>query len=126
MIVSQVVECVVHLKNLMPWRNHWSSIVAIAFLSCTMIGCGAGVMLQQEGEGGVVQYLYQERTGHLLSSNRTLALQRIAQYCGGGYTMRQEGPTRGRRRVVQGVAGDEVISENWWGIRFTCQTASAS
>ncbi|MGB0911076.1 MAG: hypothetical protein ACPGYT_12000 [Nitrospirales bacterium] len=124
-MVSQVVERVVYRKNLMLRWLRWSSLGVIVVGASTMMSCGAGVLLQTEGEGGVVQYLYQERTGHLLSPNRTSALQRVTQYCGGRYTMMQEGPTRGRRRVVQGVAGDEVIAENWWGIRFMCQAASA-
>lgn len=117
-------EPVVHLKNLMPLWKRWSSIGGMVLWMCTIMGCGTGVLLQQEADGGVVQYLYQERTGHLLSSNRTVALDEITRHCAGPYTMIQEGPTRGRKRVVQGVAGVDVITESWWGIRFRCQTGS--
>ncbi len=85
-----------------------------------IFGCGTAVVLQQEGEGGVVKYLYQERTGHVLSSNRTSALNEIGKHCEGPYTIVKEGPTKGRRRVIQGVVGTDVVLEHWWGIRFVC------
>ncbi|WP_447971260.1 hypothetical protein [Nitrospira sp. M1] len=76
--------------------------------------------------GGVVQYVFQEHVGHLLSPNRSDALRRIRQYCHGSYMINREGPTRGRKRVVEGVGGTDVVTENWWGIQFDCQARSRS
>ncbi len=113
-----------HENFMLLWKR-WSSRWGIVLLLGTIMGCGTGVLLQKDGEGGgVVQYLYQERMGHLLSSNRTRALNEISQYCGRAYIIVQEGPTRGRKRVVQGIASDDVITENWWGIRYSCHRVS--
>ncbi len=85
------------------------------------MGCGAGVLLNPEGQGGgIAQYLYQEHDGHMLSSNRTEALRQISRYCVRSYTIIKEGPTQGRKRVVDDIAGSDVITESWWGIRFKC------
>ncbi|MCA9472519.1 MAG: hypothetical protein MRJ96_16855 [Nitrospirales bacterium] len=95
--------------------------VSIGVCMC-LTGCGAGVMLHPEGQqGGVAQYLYQAHHGHLGSPNRTEAFHQISRYCLRSYTIIKEGPTRGRKRVVEGIAGSDVITETWWGIRFRCE-----
>ncbi|GJL66284.1 MAG: hypothetical protein NPIRA05_12550 [Nitrospirales bacterium] len=74
----------------------------------------------------MVQYIFHNHDGHLLSPNRTDALHQIRAYCHGSYLIRREGPTRGRKRVVEGVAGTDVVTENWWGIEFNCQARPTS
>ena len=75
----------------------------------------------KEGEmRGVVRYLYKPQEGPLLSSHRGDAFDKIKEFCLGPFEMVREGPTKGRRRLVESVGGSEVITENWWGIRFRC------
>jgi len=114
-------------KNLMLLVKRWSSLLGIVFGVGGLLGCGAGVLLHPNDEGGgVVQYVFRNHDGHLLSPNRTDALHQIRQYCHGAYLIRREGPTRGRKRVVEGVAGTDVVTENWWGIEFDCQARLTS
>ena len=105
----------------MPLPEPWSSAFVLV-LCLSLSGCGTGVQLIREGEmGGVVRYLYKENEGHLLSSHRGEAFRQIKKFCVGPYDVVQEGPTNGRSRVVEGVGGAEIITEQWWGIRFRCK-----
>ena len=99
-----------------------SGLVKFAVLGMiSFMGCGSGVLLYPQGEeGGVAKYLYQEHHGPMRSPNRTEALRQISRYCLRSYTIIKEGSTRGRKRVVEGVAGADVITETWWGIKFRC------
>ena len=88
-----------------------------------LTGCGTGVLLTREGiDGGVVRYLYKEHQGPMVSPYRGEAFNQIKRYCVGAYKIIKEGPTRGRKRIAQGIGTSEVIEEPWWGIRFRCQT----
>ena len=34
------------------------------------------------------------------------------------YQVLKEGETKGGQRVIEGMGGTEVVTEDWWGIRF--------
>lgn len=86
-----------------------------------LMGCGSGVELIQEGMGqGVVQYRYQSFQNPLLVPLRAEAIAEIDRVCLGAYRIVREGQTRARERIVEGVAGPEIVTEHWWGIRFQC------
>jgi hypothetical protein len=103
--------------------NCWSSGMALLGCLC-LVGCGSSVLLDPEGyHGGVVRYHYKQHQSPMLSSNRSEAFQKMREFCGGPYTIIKEGPTQGRKRVTQGFGPEEVIMEEWWGIRFTCKEA---
>ena len=58
--------------------------------------------------------------GHLYTSKRTEAFDKIREFCRGPYQVLKEGKTKGRQRVVEGMGGAEIVTEDWWGIRFQC------
>ena len=106
----------------MPQSKCRSSVFVFIIPLALLMGCGMGVRLVTDGAtGGAVFYLYDEYKGHLLSSNRGEALAQIKKFCVGSYDVTREGQARGRRRVVEGVGGSEIIAEQWWGIRFQCK-----
>ncbi|RMH09142.1 MAG: hypothetical protein D6704_01795 [Nitrospirae bacterium] len=85
-----------------------------------LLGCGSGVTLVREGEQtGVVLYVYKGRHGQ--SSQRARALEMMREFCHGPYRILQEGQAPARQRVIEGIAGSEVVEEKRWGIRFQCQ-----
>jgi hypothetical protein len=87
-----------------------------------LVGCCSNVRLNPEGlNGGVVRYHYKQHQSPMLSSNRSDAFQKMREFCGGPYFILKEGPTQGRARVAEGFGPEEVIREEWWGIRFTCK-----
>ena len=97
--------------------------MALAGCVC-LVGCGSSVLLDPEGyHGGVVRYHYKQHKGPMLSSHRSEAFQQMSEFCGGPYVILKEGPTQGRKRVTQGFGPDEIITEEWWGIRFFCKEA---
>lgn len=107
----------------MPTFGIWSRactallVVIASFLG----GCGGGVEVVRESpDSGVVRYLYKGTDGHLYTSKRQEAFDRIDELCGGPYQILKEGKTKGRQRVVEGMGGSEIITEDWWGIRFQC------
>ncbi|RMH36657.1 MAG: hypothetical protein D6690_05375 [Nitrospirae bacterium] len=69
---------------------------------------------------GVVQYRYSSFENPRLAPLRTEALARIDRMCPRGYRVIREGQTRARQRIVEGIGGAEVVTEQWWGIRFRC------
>ena len=84
-------------------------------------GCGGGVQVIRESpESGVARYMYKGKEGHLRTSKRTEAFEKIREFCHGPYRVLKEGKTKGRQRVVEGMGGSEVLTEEWWGIRFHC------
>ncbi len=84
-------------------------------------GCGGGVQIIRESpDSGVVRYLYKGTDGHLYTSKRQEALDKIDEFCGGPHRVLKEGKTKSRQRVVEGMGGAEVVTEDWWGIRFQC------
>ena len=87
-----------------------------------LTGCSDGVHLIREGDRtGVMTYVYKGGDGHMVTPKRSEAFEKIREFCGGPFNVVQEGKTKGRQRVVEGVAGSDVIVEDWWGIRFQCQ-----
>ncbi len=93
-------------------------IVAMGFV---MGGCGGGVQVIRESpDSGVVRYLYKGNEGHLSTFKRGEAFDKIREFCRGPYDVLKEGKTKGRQRVVEGMGGTEVVTEDWWGIRFQC------
>ena len=110
-------------KDLMTPSIPWSSATVFIIISClNLAGCGSAVLFIQEGpNGGVVRYLYKEHQGPMLSSHRGEAFSKIKRFCLGPYKIVREGQTRGRSRVVEGIGTKEVLTEQWWGIRFRCQ-----
>ena len=102
--------------------KRWSSRFILVFiLGASMTGCGSGVLLTREGiDGGVARYLYKEHQGPMVSPHRGEAFTQIKRYCVGSYKIIKEGPTRGRKRIAQGIGKSDVIEEQWWGIRFRC------
>ena len=86
-----------------------------------LYGCGGGVQVIRESpESGVVRYLYKGNDGHLSTSKRAEAFDKIREFCRGPYQVLKEGKTKGRQRVVEGMGGAEVVTEDWWGVRFQC------
>ena len=86
-----------------------------------LYGCGGGVQVIRESpDSGVVRYLYKGDDGHLSTSKRTEAFDKIREFCRGPYQVLKEGKTKGRQRVVEGMGGAEIVTEDWWGIRFQC------
>ena len=105
----------------MTFVKSWSRGIAFMFGIC-MIGCASSVLLDPDGYyGGVVRYHYKQHQSPMLSSNRSEAFQKMREFCGGPYKILKEGPTRGRQRVSAGFGPEEVISEEWWGIQFSCK-----
>ena len=93
-------------------------IVVMAFF---LGGCGGGVqVIRESSDSGVVRYLYKGTDGHLYTSKRDEAFDKIQEFCGGPYEVLKEGQTKGRQRVVESMGGSEVVTEDWWGIRFQC------
>lgn len=85
-------------------------------------GCGGGVQVIRESpESGIARYVYKGKDGHLRSPKRLEAFERIRELCRGSYQVLKEGKTKGRQRVVEGMGGTEVTTEDWWGIRFHCK-----
>ncbi len=100
------------------YRAGVTLVVAMGFV---MGGCGGGVQVIRESpESGVVRYLYKGNDGHLSTSKRAEAFDKIREFCRGPYQVLKEGKTKGRQRVVEGMGGAEVVTEDWWGIRFQC------
>ncbi len=100
----------------------FGSRVIVLLLLVFLVGCGEGVQVIGESKtSGVVQYIYREYQGYLLSPRRTDAMEEAQKFCGGPVQILREGPAPGRKRVVEGVGGGDVIEETWWSIRFHCQ-----
>lgn len=105
------------MARFLNWSSKYLSVTAMTVLT----GCGSGVELIQEGMGqGVVQYRYQSFQNPLLVPLRAEALAEIDRMCYGAYRIVREGKTRVRERIVEGVGGSEIVTEQWWGIRFQC------
>ena len=80
-------------------------------------GCGGGVQVIRESpDSGVVRYLYKGNDGHLYTSKRDEAFDKIQEFCGGPYQVLKEGQTKGRQR--RGYGRSEVVRAG--GIRFQC------
>ena len=77
-------------------------------------------VIRESPDSGVVRYLYKGNDGHLSTSKRAEAFDKIREFCRGPYQVLKEGKTKGRQRVVEGMGGAEVVTEDWWGIRFQC------
>ena len=107
----------------MPTFGIWSraGVAFVVAMGFVMGGCGGGVQVIRESpDSGVVRYLYKGNDGHLSTSKRTEAFDKIREFCRGPYQVLKEGQTKGRQRVVEGMGGTEVVTEDWWGIRFQC------
>ena len=65
--------------------------------------------------------MYKGKDGHVVTPLRAEAFDQIDDFCKSSYQVIKEGETRGRRRVVEGMGGSEVLVEKWWGIRFRCE-----
>ena len=103
----------------MPCLDHWSRVLIV--FGVFLVGCGDGLQMVREGDRtGVMTYLYKGTDGHMLTHKRGEAFQKIRDFCGGSFDVVREGQTKGRRHVVEGVGGTDIIVENWWGIRFRC------
>ncbi len=103
----------------MPTFGIWSR--AGVALIVALGGCGGGVQVIRESpDAGVVRYLYKGNDGHLSTSKRGEAFDQIHEFCGGPYQVLKEGKTKSRQRVVESMGGTEVVTEDWWGIRFQC------
>ena len=107
------------MKYPMPTFGIWSR--AGVALIVVLGGCGGGVeVIRESPDAGVVRYLYKGTDGHLYTSKRQEAFDRIDEFCGGPYQVLKEGKTKGRQRVFESMGGTEVVTEDWWGIRFQC------
>ena len=107
----------------MPTFRTWSRPCASLIVALGVVagGCGGGVQVIRESpDSGVVRYLYKGNDGHLYTTKREEAFGKIQEFCGGPYQVLKEGQTKGRQRVVEGIGGTEVVTEDWWGIRFQC------
>ncbi len=107
----------------MPVFGSWSRAGAALFVALGVVtgGCGGGVeVIRESPDAGVVRYLYKGSAGHLSTSKRDEAFDNIREFCGGPYQVLKEGKTKSRQRVVEGMGGTEVVTEDWWGIRFQC------
>ena len=104
----------------------WSR--GVAFVGCIGLGgCGSSVLLNAEGlHGGVVRYHYKQHQSPMVSANRGEAFRKMEEFCRGPYIILKEGPTQGRARIAEGFGPEEVIREDWWGIRFTCKDPEGS
>ena len=101
------------------WRSRVWPLILLGYLG----GCGEGVqIIREDAHTGVVRYHYLEYQGHLLSPNREKALGEIQNFCQGPMQILREGPVQSRKRIMQGMGGEEIIEEQWWGIRFRCRT----
>ena len=89
-------------------------------------GCGTTARLvQATGDGGVVTYGFTTLRTHLASDDRREALKLIDRYCRGPYTIIQEGEAKSWSGQVEGMAGQDVVTQRRWGIRFKCKDGSA-
>ncbi len=107
----------------MPAFGTWSRAGVVFFVALGVVtgGCGGGVeVIRESPDAGVVRYLYKGTDGHLYTSKRQEAFDRIDEFCGGPYQVLKEGKTKSRQRVLEGMGGTEVVTEDWWGIRFQC------
>ena len=107
----------------MPTFGIWSraGVALLVALGGVTGGCGGGVEVIREGpDSGVVRYLYKGNDGHLYTSKRDEAFDQIREFCNGPYQVLKEGKTKGRQRIIEGIGGAEVVTEDWWGIRFQC------
>lgn len=107
----------------MPTFGIWSRAGAafLVVLGVVTGGCGGGVeVIRESPDSGVVRYLYKGNDGHLYTTKREEALDKIDEFCGGSYQVLKEGKTQGRQRVIEGMGGTEVVTEDWWGVRFQC------
>ncbi len=109
------------LEYPMPTFGIWSRAGVVFIVVTGLYGCGGGVQVIRESpESGVARYVYKGKEGHLRTPRRLEALERIRELCRGSYQVLKEGKTKGRQRVVEGMGGTEVMTEDWWGIRFQC------
>ncbi len=84
-------------------------------------GCeGAVRVIRESPDSGVVTYVYKGEEGHLRSSNRAKAFEKMREACRGPYQVLKEGKAKGRQRMVEGMGGAEILTESRWGIRFQC------
>ena len=105
----------------MPTFGIRSRAGVLLFVLMGLCGCGGGVrVIQESPTSGVATYVYKGNDGYLSTSKRAEAFEKIREFCRGPYQIVQEGKTRGRQRVVEGMGGSEILIENWWGIRFRC------
>ncbi len=109
------------LQYPMPTFGIWSRAGASLIVVMGLYGCGGGVQVIRESpESGVARYVYKGKDGHLRSLKRVEAFEKIRKFCRGPYRVLKEGKTKGRQRVVEGMGGTEVMTEDWWGIQFQC------
>ena len=97
-----------------------AAVFALFMLVATACGGGAQ-LIYTDGSMGVVTYPFKGGQGHLSSPFRAEALAIVEQQCRGKYTILKEGEAKGRNRVVHSAAGQDVITERRWGIRFRCE-----
>ena len=88
-----------------------------------LTGCGEGAKLvQRTDEGGIVTYPYKGTQGYLFTARRREAQALMRETCEGReYTVVREGEAKGRSRIVQDVAGGEIVTERRWGMEFRCK-----
>lgn len=112
-----------HLRmtsRLITFKGRVSLLGAILLVT----GCGEGIQVIREDHGKAV-VLYRATEHHHMGSARNSAIKAMEQMCPAGYRILQEGQTQGRKRMVEGIGGPEIIREDWWGIRFRCRASDA-
>lgn len=94
------------------------SVVVIGLLGCA----GGAQLVRDDGEGGVVTYLYKnERGGPAVSRYRNDAIEIMKLKCPRGYTIVKEGETHGLSGVSS-VEGAEDSVTRRWAFQFRCKT----
>ena len=81
----------------MPTFGIWSraGVALVVAMGFVMGGCGGGVQVIRESpDSGVVRYLYKGDDGHLYTSKRGEAFDKIREFCRGPYQVLKEGTNK--------------------------------
>ena len=96
---------------------------AVALLLAFVVaGCSQAVqVVRDDGESGVVTYVYKEERGAMFSKHRAEALKLIKDKCPKGYAITREGEARTQQSVGGVIEGTEDSISHRWGMQYACR-----
>lgn len=90
-------------------------------VAAALSGCSQAVqVVRDEGQAGVVTYVYKAERGAMFSPHRREALQVIAEKCPKGYKIVREGQAKTQQSVGGVIEGDEDAVRRRWGLQYEC------